>query len=180
MAQLSIFSSAEPPASPSASPDSELDWLTAVVTSPYSIAEFYARSVPAGLYGRTSPASLVLTQMKQTVEVWQERDADTGELLQKRQILQPSSWDFKTAGIASRGACLTANTSEFPRSVVESSLSDILEMTGDHLQRYCLSPTACAGILRRAKKRDKTLPPRLRQVLEEVAARGATRASSSK
>ena len=36
------------------------------------------------------------------------------------------------------------------------SLSDILE-TGDHLSRYCLSPKACAGILRRAEKRGRVV-----------------------
>lgn len=170
MSQLSIFSSGEPPASPSASPASELDWLTSVVTSPFTIAEFYARSVPAGLYGKTSPEYLVLTQMRRQVKGLQS----DGSL----QILRPSSWDFRTVGIASRGVCLTASSSEFPRSAVVSSLSDILEMTGDHLRRYCLSPKACAGILRRSKKRDKKLPPDLTQVLEEVAGRGATPGTS--
>jgi len=49
-----------------------------------------------------------------------------------------------------------------------SSLSDILE-TGDHLRPYYLSPRACAGILRRAAKRDKTLPAALERALSAVA-----------
>jgi hypothetical protein len=40
--------------------------------------------------------------------------------------------------------------------------------------KYYLSPTACAGILRRAAKRGKTLPEALRHALEAVA-RQATR-----
>ena len=48
------------------------------------------------------------------------------------------------------------------------SLSDILE-TGDVPQRYYLSPRACAGILRRAEKRGKTLPRRLARALQAVA-----------
>lgn len=38
-------------------------------------------------------------------------------------------------------------------------------------QRYCLSPKACAGILRRARKRGKSLPEPLGEVLRRVAAR---------
>ena len=49
-----------------------------------------------------------------------------------------------------------------------STLSDVLE-AGDHLARYFLSPKACAGILRRAAKRGKELPPQLRRALEAVA-----------
>jgi hypothetical protein len=48
------------------------------------------------------------------------------------------------------------------------SLSDILE-TGDVPQRFYLSPKACAGILRRAAKRDKELPAQLQRALEQVA-----------
>jgi hypothetical protein len=48
------------------------------------------------------------------------------------------------------------------------SLSDILE-TGDVPQRYYLSAKACAGILRRAAKRDKELPAQLQRALEQVA-----------
>lgn len=48
-----------------------------------------------------------------------------------------------------------------------SSLPAVLE-TGAHLQRYCLSARACAGILRRSKKRGRALPTALRQALERV------------
>ena len=48
------------------------------------------------------------------------------------------------------------------------SLSDVLE-TGPHLAAYCLSAKACSGILRRAEKRGKELPPMLRTALEAVA-----------
>jgi hypothetical protein len=48
------------------------------------------------------------------------------------------------------------------------SLSDILE-TGDVPQRYYLSVKACAGILRRAEKRGKELPPQLALALQAVA-----------
>jgi hypothetical protein len=62
----------------------------------------------------------------------------------------------------------TLNILEYHSGAVASSLSDILE-TGDHLQRYCLSATACAGILRRAEKRGKVLPTALQAALGQVA-----------
>jgi hypothetical protein len=48
------------------------------------------------------------------------------------------------------------------------SLSDILE-TGDVPQRYYLTAKACQGILRRAEKRGKDLPPQLAHALQAVA-----------
>lgn len=52
----------------------------------------------------------------------------------------------------------TRATSESPSDAVASSLSDVLEEIGTVQERYYLSPKACAGILRRAQKRNKKLP----------------------
>jgi hypothetical protein len=49
-------------------------------------------------------------------------------------------------------------------------LSQILEANAP--EKYYLSPKACAGILRRAEKRGKELPPMLKEALEEVVALG--------
>jgi hypothetical protein len=51
------------------------------------------------------------------------------------------------------------------------SLSDILE-TGAVPQRFFLSARACAGILRRAERRGKELPPQLQAALTAVAQTG--------
>jgi hypothetical protein len=64
--------------------------------------------------------------------------------------------------------CWTLNTSEYPSVVVESSLSRVLE-TGELPPRFYLSAKACAGILRRATKRGKALPPMLEQALRQAA-----------
>ena len=48
-----------------------------------------------------------------------------------------------------------------------SSLSEILE--SETSAKYYLSPKACSGILRRAEKRGKALPPSLRAALLSVA-----------
>jgi hypothetical protein len=71
---------------------------------------------------------------------------------------------------------LTLNTSEFHSGAVASSLSDIL-VIGDVPQRYFLSATACKGILRRAVKRGKSLPPPLMSALDAVAKRHSTQAA---
>jgi hypothetical protein len=69
----------------------------------------------------------------------------------------------------------TLNTSEFNHTLVPSpndgavcSLLDVLE-TDAVPRKYYLSPKACAGILRRAAKRGRALPPLLQQALEHVA-----------
>lgn len=53
-----------------------------------------------------------------------------------------------------------------------STLSQVLE-TGSIPQRFYLSATACAGILRRAAKRGKELPPALHEALRCVGERAA-------
>ena len=72
-------------------------------------------------------------------------------------------------GFLTLNMCEHADTGEpFLSGGAVCSLSDILE-TGDHLQRYSLSPKACAGILRRAGKRGKDLPELLHLALRSVA-----------
>ena len=53
------------------------------------------------------------------------------------------------------------------------SLSSVLE-SGEVDIRFFLSPRACAGILRRAGKRGKELPPQLAAALQAVVASGQT------
>lgn len=64
---------------------------------------------------------------------------------------------------ALRGECSTRNTGESPNVAVESRLSQILEATPHG--KYCLTGKACQGILRRAERRGKALPPVLKAVL---------------
>ena len=65
----------------------------------------------------------------------------------------------------SPGECLTHNTGESPREENASSLSQILIANAP--EKYCLSPKACRGILQRASKRGKELPPLLKAALLE-------------
>ena len=68
----------------------------------------------------------------------------------------------------SLGGPWTPNISDWPNDAAVCSLSQVLE-TGSIPQRYFLSGTACAGILRRAERRGKDLPPNLQSALRSVA-----------
>ena len=71
-------------------------------------------------------------------------------------------WD--TVG-ALPGVSMTLNTGEFPSEERESTLSQILDLNAP--EKYCLSRRACQGILNRAEKRGKELPPMLLDALME-------------
>ena len=93
---------------------------------------------------------------------------------QKRQISSSSSTSLGNAGFVEDGELLTLNIVEWTgleglslNDEGVSSLSDILEM-GPVPDRYYLTAKACAGILRRAEKRGKELPPQLARALLAV------------
>ena len=78
------------------------------------------------------------------------------------------SWVTATA---SRGGSSTRNTGECPSAAKGSTLWQILQ--ADAPEKYYLSARACEGILRRAERRGKALPPMLREALEEAVMLGA-------
>ena len=90
--------------------------------------------------------------------------------------LMPGTEDgkWRSAGIVSGpeyGLAWRVLNAEFfgvPQRRERVSLLDILEI-GAVPRKYYLSPMACRGILRRAAKRGKALPERLRVVLEQIA-----------
>ena len=145
----STFLWEEPLANPSASQDCEKDWQTRVATSCLPTAQLLNAIAPSGWYGRTSPVSCRLTE-----------DG----------TLEPSLECWQNSGMGSPTGFLTLNTLEWPSAAVVCSLSDTLE-TGNVPQRFYLSATACKGILRRAEKRGKELPPTLREALQMSAQR---------
>ena len=71
-------------------------------------------------------------------------------------------------GALSLGASSTRNISASPSDAVASSLSQVLELSTP--PKYFLSAQACAGILSRAERRGKTLPPLMQAALEHKAA----------
>ncbi len=78
---------------------------------------------------------------------------------------QGRSWETDTP---SPGGCTMPSIGEYPREERESTLSQILEDTAP--EKYNLSATACAGILRRARERGKELPKKLEDTLRNQAA----------
>ena len=79
-----------------------------------------------------------------------------------------SSQNLMNSGIVYRGQYWTANGFPYRKGGGACSLSDILE-AGSVPQKYFLSPKACKGILRRAEKRGKSIPPALELALKTVA-----------
>lgn len=74
-----------------------------------------------------------------------------------------------TWGIGGPTGSLTVRTGESHSAAVACTLSAILEPHAH--QKYSLSPKACMGILRRARKRRRKLPQVLERALADVAAR---------
>ena len=74
-----------------------------------------------------------------------------------------ASWEMVSA---LPGESMMLNFGEYPNAERESTLSQILDLNA--ADKYCLSPKACSGILRRAEKRNKTLPSMLKDALMEV------------
>lgn len=78
-------------------------------------------------------------------------------------LLQEPSWETVSASL---GESTMLNTGVCPSVVQESTLSQILQANVP--PKYSLSATACLGILRRALKRGKKLPPMLWDALIEA------------
>jgi hypothetical protein len=82
----------------------------------------------------------------------------------------PSSFGgWQGSGMWGPTGFLTANISEWPSDDAgcSCSLAEILEP--EVPPKYWLSPKACRGILRRAEKRGRDLPPSLKSALEHQA-----------
>ena len=79
-----------------------------------------------------------------------------------------ASWETDGALL---GEYSTLNTGECPSAAVESTLSQILEAAVP--EKYFLSAKACEGILRRAERRGKQLPPMLEEALRQQIERAS-------
>ena len=126
----------------------EKEWKTLEAISPWALLVWLISLDPNGLCGKTYPVSCHPTE-----------DG----------ILVPSSGRFQNSGMGGPIGSWTLSTSACHRDVKESFLSDILQEIQDVPEKYYLSPTACEGILRRAEKRGKSLPPLLKQALLAVS-----------
>jgi hypothetical protein len=141
------FSWEEPHVNPSPLQDFAKVLLTQEETSCLPFFQSLINAAPSGLCGKMSPGYCRPTEEK---------------------ILEPSSGRWANSGMGSPTGFLTLNTSESHNGAEECLLSDTLE-TGDLPQRFYLSPKACRGILNRAERRGKKLPPMLKEALEQQA-----------
>lgn len=191
--QLSMFSAVDSPAKIYQWPANARAWLESgqgYGSSFYALLTSIARD---GLSSRTCPAffpaAAVLSAVKwsgtseptasgeagtskekapNTLERALRATQDTDYLRRIADVIsQSSSPDWSNSGIASRGGFLTLNFTEWPNDAGVCSLSEVLET--DVPQKFFLSPAACRGILRRAAKRGRELPPALRAALQNTA-----------
>lgn len=143
---LLISSPAAFPAKTSASQESEPDLQANGAASSRKSSALRQRSRRGGVSSRMFQGSLALA---------------AGE------ILPSSSQGYGNAGLLSATGFWTANISESPNEGVAVSLSAVLQRQVS--ERYFLSPKAARGILRRAEKRGRKLPPPLEAALTVLA-----------
>ena len=123
-------------------------------TSHLSLLNLLNECNPHGLYGKMCPVSCQVMEDK---------------------TLAPSSEHWGNSGMGSLTGFLTLNMSEHndfqtPSHKEEgvSSLSDILEETGEVLPRYYLTQHQCEKMLLRAEESEKKIPKSLHIVLQEA------------
>ena len=121
------------------------------------------------LCGKTSPEHSVQTAAK-TSEPSSSRSAPSAkkefQFLDLRTGYGNLLGSYWETGTVLPGGSSMHNTSESLKDADVSSLSEVLEMNAP--EKYSLSAKACRGILRRAEKRGKVLPPMLQEALTEV------------
>lgn len=122
-------------------------------------------NAPAFLYGRTSPAPFPQTG-EWTFSPSLKKSGRPNFQYLKMENGRTPEW-LNCQDVKSRGECLTRNIGESPNEEKESSLSQILQE--EVPEKYYLSAKACEGVLRRAEKRGKDLPPELKAALEAQA-----------
>jgi hypothetical protein len=140
--------SEEPPAKPGQLRAN--DWASTILAaaSPSHMLALLESFSPDGSSGRTCAASILPVSLEAPIS-------------------PPLSGRWLNSGIVSPTERLMLNTSESRSDAADAYLSDILEI-GDLPRRFFLSQKACAGILRRAERRGKELPPALKAALVQA------------
>ena len=123
---------------------------------------------PDSWCGRTSSEPLAQTRETTSGPYSKKQSESRSRTRPTFHCLQRGSGRWLTAGWGTAGPSPTEFSThsfgECPSVAVESRLSQILEDTPH--QKYYLSAKACAGILRRAERRGKKLPPELEIALK--------------
>ena len=141
--------------------------------STLSSAEARARAFPSPERERGSKASRASCSNLFELYVRSCRDALSGRTSRERsrartgRLSDACSGRWMRSGTVWHGEFWTRNSSAWPSDASVSFLSECLEAPPVPA-RYYLSPTACAGIIRRARRRGRSLPPQLEEALERA------------
>lgn len=197
--QMSMFSAEEAPVRTGRWLADVRDWLAAGVVSSSTSQASLIRSLPVGFCSRTSlvfclpahvqPVPLIARRTQKRTKTATQAPFSPGTEGGTSPSSSTSS-PASTPGSRGRGGatpgsaldpselpsgvCLTLVTLESPNggdALSSCRLTDVLEPPGQVASKFYLSPTACRGILRRAHKRGKALPPALEAALTAMASR---------
>ena len=146
------------PAKVSAWQDCDKDLKTPGETSHLSILGWLISLDHRFAYGKTCPESLAVTEGE--ISLHSSQGWGNWGMGGATECLTAHGWEGVqcTEGHGTKTQCLN--------DAGGSSLSAVLQETHETPQKYWLSSRACAGILRRAESRDKTLPTILKTALE--------------
>lgn len=155
----------------------------APVSDATTAGDFYDSIAEDGLRWAAAPDEMLAVACLLTVRPTALMEPVVLGAVRVAAALRPDAFSMSTTAPSSRWSALssaksgfttspgeywTAVTSECPsEGAVSSSLPDVLE--DDVPSRFYLSPTAAAGILRRADKRGRELPPALARALRDLA-----------
>ena len=170
MTEISTCSSGALPVRISASPESVWDSTVRAASSLSTLYDCALSQERGGYCGKMSPRLYQVMAERTSPDLF-PCSADGTSPCQVTVGASPASSQTLPVISVSPGEYLTLNTPEFPnfqgRSRSEgsvSSLSDIL-VVGNIPPKYYLTVKCAGGILHRAERRNKTLPPVLKEAL---------------
>ena len=162
-------------------PENGWDLTVSAASSLSTLFDFALKLERSGSYGKMSPRLYPATTGKTSQDLFLSSAAGTSQCHVTAGGSQGSSPELPVISVYA-GEYLTLNTPEFPnfqgRSRSEgsvSSLSDIL-VVGNIPPKYYLTVKCAEGILRRAERRGKPLPPVLKAALIRQSQSGCAQA----
>lgn len=142
----------------------------AVIQAFTDLCEPAGTAIPLPPKGGWKHAGLVVGSGQKWSFAWRLFDAQYWGVPQRRKrIYAVCSFQDGRAGellFDHHADGIKRNFSEAPDPIIKTTLSQILQE--DAPDRYDLSPRACQGIINRAERRGKELPPMLEEALREV------------
>ena len=163
-------------------PENGWDLTVSAASSLSTLFDFALKLERSGSYGKMSPRLYPATMGKTSQDLFLSSAAGTSPCHVTAGGSQGSSPELPVISVYA-GEYLTLNTPEFPNSQGRSrsegsvsSLSDIL-IIGNIPPKYYLTVKCAEGILRRAERRGKPLPPVLKAALIRQSQSGCAQGS---